>query len=173
MSNAIATFAPEHTETLPPLSKNNEIIHKLFAEKLSYIMFGKSLSTIDDSTVPEKGSLAYAACTKKFPSGRYNYTLPKDSYAYFEGTPIVYLLRGPYKSENDSPTGLEYFRAKGIAPVIDILNSHLNPLNIYVQDKQTKTGGFLYFIWNLEEYTANNEAYFARKQEAREKKEAK
>ena len=129
----------------PQLTKYNKFIHTVFAEKLAYLMFGRSLhniNTSDISAIAEKGSLAYSALVKKFPSGRYSYTLPKDMHAYFDGTPVVYLIRGPYKSDNNQTTGLDFFREKGIMPVIDILNAALNKYSIYVQDRPTKTGGF-------------------------------
>jgi hypothetical protein len=153
------------------LTKYNKYIHNIFAEKLSFLMFGRSLHEINSGTISdiaEKGSLAYAAFSKGFPSGRYSYTLPKDMHAYFDGTPVVYLIRGPYKSENNQTTGLEFFREKGVVPVIDLLNQFLNKYSIVVQDRPTKTGGFLYFIWDLPQFEANNEAYRAKKKSERE-----
>jgi hypothetical protein len=129
-------------------------------------MFGRSLHSIDNADIgkiAEKGSLAYSAFIKGFPSGRYSYSLPKDMNAYFDGTPVVYLIRGPYKTDNNQTTGLDFFREKKIVPVIDVLNVFLNRYGIVVQDRPTKTGGFLYFIWDLPQFEANNEAYRTKK----------
>ena len=160
--------ASGHSDQSQPLAltKYNKFIHNIFAEKLSYLMFGRSLHSIDNADIgkiAEKGSLAYSAFIKGFPSGRYSYSLPKDMNAYFDGTPVVYLIRGPYKTDNNQTTGLDFFREKKIVPVIDVLNLFLNKYGIVVQDRPTKTGGFLYFIWDLPQFEANNEAYRAKK----------
>jgi hypothetical protein len=152
--NAFQSFKPEPSEE--KLVSKKELIHVLFANALCLYFTGYQMNEITPETVPKSNSLAYKALAKSFKFAKFNYGFPntdaKQKMTHFDTNPVVYLIRGPNKSNNDSPVGLEYFERKGIVPVMRILNNYFNPMNIKFIDNNEKQGGSVWMIFDAENF---------------------
>lgn len=165
--NSFVTFTP--TEKSTHLHSKQECNHYLLATFVCKQLTGHYLHEINKDTTPTPGSIAYKTLLSEEKRLKgyttWKYALPKKDEKdnggqdpYFNGVPVVYLIRGPTsfnkfgKSATETRHGLDYFRDRGIKPTIEYLNDVFMPLGMKVMDCSAKDKGFLMLIFDSESF---------------------